>query len=447
MFKLLNLIYSVYYAPVTEVTAPTGGNVSGGGGKHETIDLVSDLDFEKPEVIDLKKGKVSEKEEDKKEEKEDEEADVDDNKGKEEDETEDDDDLDELLDDIEEPTEEQLELDTPSSRRAILKEYPDLFKKFPSLEKSYYRDQKFTEHFATPAEALLAKDKVDVLDNFEKDIMAGNTEAIFKSVREGDPTAFHKVVDNLLPTLEKIDREAYLHIVANNIKEVIYHMWNTGKESNDEDLQNLARGVNKFMFGNEKYTPPTKLARDEPKVDTGKEAELLRKEREFTERQFNSSKNELMSRVDSQIKATINKHIDPKNSMPEYVKKNAIRDANEILESQLKNDKRFQDVLGRLWDNAKKHDFSKDSVDRVKQAYTSKASALLASVIKKARNEALKGIGKRVKEEELSDDSTDNETEEKSPRRVKPRPSNEGREQKGRVIPKGMTTAEWLALK
>jgi hypothetical protein len=39
--------------------APAGGNT---GGKPETIDLVDDLDFEKPETIDLKSGKKEEKE-------------------------------------------------------------------------------------------------------------------------------------------------------------------------------------------------------------------------------------------------------------------------------------------------------------------------------------------------------------------------------------------------
>lgn len=438
MFKLLNYFTnSIQYSP--ETLAPSGTGISTGtGSKQSTSDLIQleDLETKPEEVIDLKPEKKALV---------DEEADVDDKKEHEEEEDE----LDYLLEETEDPTEEQLELVTPSNRRAILKDYPDLFKKHPSLEKSYYRDQKFTEVFPHPKDAEEARGKVEALDSFEKDIMDGNTEAILRSVKDGSSDSFNKVVDNLLPTLMKIDREAYLHIVGNNAKEIIRHMWTTGSNSSNEDekseLQNAARTMNKFLFGSEKYAPPSKLSstNTSDKVNP-KEEELARKEKEFNDRQFNNSKNEVMSSIDRQIKATINKHIDPKDSMPEYVKKNAIRDANEILESQLKSDKRFQEIINRLWENAKKNDFSKESVDKVRQAHTSKASALLASVIKKARNEALKGIGKRVKDEEPDDSADENE----SPRRAKPRaPSNAGRDSKddNKFPRRGETTAEFLA--
>lgn len=450
MFRLLN---SIFYSPTDASTitpaVPAGGTLVKAPTKG--VDLIDVADLE-PETIDLKSDKKDDKSIKKVETKEEETKDdeeVDDDTDEETDE------LDDILEDIEEPTEEQLELATPSSRRAILKEFPELFKKFPSLEKAYYRDQKYTEYFPTPAEAAEAKGKVEVLDNFEKDIMQGNTEAIFASVKETDPKAFNKIVDNLLPTLNKIDRNAYEHIVTNNIKEVIYHMWNTAKglknEEERESLQNIARGLNKFMFTSETYEPPTKLTKDEAPVDSTKETELARKEKEFNERQFNSARSAVMDKINSSVKNTIAKKIDEKDSMPEYVKKNAIRDALETFETQIKADKSFQLVLSRLWEHAKKNDYNQASLDKVKAAYTSKAGALLASVIKKARNEALRGIGKRVKDDSIDDSTVDDSEEEKSPRRAKPRAQNAGRDNEskngGRVIPRGMTTAEWLAEK
>ena len=40
--------------------------------------------------------------------------------------------------------------------------------------------------------------------------------------------------------------------------------------------------------------------------------------------------------------------------------------------------------------------FDKESTDRIKSAYLSKAKTLLPSVIKKARNDALRGLGRNA---------------------------------------------------
>ena len=44
------------------------------------------------------------------------------------------------------------------SRREILKEFPELFKKFPYLESAYYRNLQFTEYFSKPEDAKSALD-------------------------------------------------------------------------------------------------------------------------------------------------------------------------------------------------------------------------------------------------------------------------------------------------
>lgn len=412
-------LFSILYDTPTEA-APGGG----GGGKPETIDLLDDLGFTpaKEEEIEVK----AEKEE-----------------GDDTDDKDENEEIEEILDDDKEPTEEQLELATPTTRRAILKEFPELFKKFPGLERSYYRDAKFSEHFATPQEAEDAKEQVETLGKFETDLMQGNTETVLSSIRSGDINAFHKVVDNLLPTLMKVDKDAYLHVMENSAKEIIAHCFTRGQASGDEDLQEAARVFYKFIFGSDKYEPPKKLSTDTPKND--KEADIERREKEFNDRVFTKSKTEVMERINGSIKATITQKIDENDSMPEYVKKNAIRDAVETIEAQLQNDTSFQKIVLKLWDNAKSKDFTADSLNKVREAYRNKAGALLGAVIKKARKDALTGIGKRVR-----DDSREpkEEREEESPRkRVLARPDKDGPAKGGRVIPKGMTTAEWLAEK
>jgi hypothetical protein len=98
--------------------------------------------------------------------------------------------------------------------------------------------------------------------------------------------------------------------------------------------------------------------------------------------------------------------------------------------------------LDRLWEKAFEKNFDKESVDRIKSAYLSKAKTLLPSVIKKARNDALKGLGKRVKEEE---EETPTSTDRKGPITAgRSTSQSSGKIKKASDIPRGMSTLDVL---
>lgn len=415
------LVNSIQYDTPDSGTGVVDPVITGNKG-NETIDLVDDLDYAKDKVDEIElKSKTDESEK-----KEDEEVDE----------------LQELEDEIKEPTDDDLELVTPSTRRQILKDYPELFKKHPSLEKSFYRDQKFTEVFEHPKEAVEAKELLDTYSKFEDDVQKGDLSTIIGSVKETSPESYNQIIDNFLPMLEQIDRNAWLNVISNVTDTVLQHAFAAGKNSNDEDLQEAAKIVYKFLLPGD--YKPTKLAKNVKTEKSDKEIELERREKEFNDRTLSTAKNDVESNIDRVIKTTISKNIDPKESMSEYIKKNAIRDAYEMYQEQLKNDSSFQKLLDRFWDAAKKSNYSRTSLDRITEAHKNKASALLGKIILKVKNDALKSTRSSKKDD---DDTSDKEDR---PRRVVARPHNDGPsvEDRGkRVIPKGMTTAEWLSLK
>ncbi len=330
---------------------------------------------------------------------------------------EDEDELKELedeLEDEEEPDDEKLEISSPVSRREILKAYPDLFKKFPYLEKAYYREQQFTKLFATPKDAEEVVEKAQILDNFEADLVKGDTEKILKSIKDSDSKSFAKVVDSYMETLAKVDNNAYQHVLGNTLRHTIIAMVNEAKESGNEALQHAAVLLNQFAFGSSKFTPPSKLAPAEKQEDNTKEKEISERERQFNQRRFESADDEVSTRIDNKFKATIAANIDPKDSMTDFVKRNAIRDATEELEKLIGTDDRFKMLIDKLWENAYKNDFSREAVSKIEQAFISKARTLLPSVIKKARNEALRGMGKRV----VGDKEKDNDEETRPRKKV-----------------------------
>jgi len=301
-------------------------------------------------------------------------------------------DLADLEDDLEEPSEDKLQLMTPSKRKDILKDFPDIFKKHPYLETAYFREQKFTEIFPAIKDAEAAAKDVKILSDLEADLQEGNLERILSGLHRGSKESYHSAIDNLLPTLAKVDRESYDHLIGNVTKHTIQNLYEAGSEEGQEVLKNVAILLNQWAFGNSKFEPPTRLTKA---VEKNPESERLAAERQDFERQrFSAARDSLVQRVDNTLKNTINNNIDPKESMSDYVREKAVEDAQRELEKQLSSDSRFQKILLAYWQRAKAAGYSDTAMKEVRKAYLSRAKTLLPGVIQAARNKALKGLAK-----------------------------------------------------
>lgn len=439
----MSLLYNFqfpFFAPVTTTPAPASGNAAPAAGdmsKEDMIEFLSEDSDEETVPIEDKpkekgKPKVDETEEETEETPESEEE-----EGEEGDEE-----LKELEDELDEPTDEQLELVTPIRRREILKKYPTLFKDFPYLEKAYYREQQFTELLPTIDDAKQAVQAKQVLDNFERDLMSGNSETILKAIKSESPQAFNKVVDNYLITLRNVDEQAYFHVLGNTIKHTVRAMAQEANNSQNEQLKAAAVLLNQFVFGTSQWTEPQNLSKETKPEDKNKEQEISEREQRFVRQQFDATRADLNTRVNNTLKNTIAAHIDPKKSMSDYVRRNAERDAMEQLTELISGDKRFAALTDKLWEKVYADGFSPESKERVKSAFLSKAKTLLPSVIKKARNEALRGIGKRVRDDS---DTVERDGKKGPVLGGKPRSQTSG----GNItnpkdIPRGMKTIDFL---
>lgn len=399
----------------------------------DTYDLLGE---DTPDVIDLEEkgkehGKVKEKEAPE------EPAEEEPEEGGEEE----GDELAELERELEEPDEEKLELVTPVRRKEILAKYPKLFKDFPYLEKAYYRDQQFTEVFPTITDAKEANQKATALDDYERDLMRGNTETVLKTVKQSDEKSFHRIVDNYMLALYNTDQTAYHHVVGNLNKQLIASMVQEGKKLGNDALLQAAAIINQFVFASGEWTPPTRLSKD---VEDPKQDEIQNREKEFNQRQFEAARDDLGTRLGNSFKATIEQNIDRAGSMTQYVKNAACKDALNHLERMISADRAFQRLKDKLWISAAEQGYAKPAMDRLRSAFATKAKTLLPAVLKKARNEALRGLGKRVREED-TEDVNDGTTRPDKTRKTpsSPRGGNTFKD-KAQKIPKGMSTLEFF---
>jgi hypothetical protein len=296
----------------------------------------------------------------------------------------------------------------------------------------------------TIQDAKLAVEKSTLLDQYDKEIMGGSTESLLSTVKDTDKEAFAKVVDNYLPTLYKVDQQAYYHTIGNVVKHTIISMVRDGKEQNNEELSTAAAVLNQYIFGTTKFTHPTNLSQEDINDESKKKEDAVtQREKDLIEKTFNSARDDLGTRVDNILKSSVDKAIDPADSMTEYVKRTATREVLEGLEDLISRDTRFRTIYDKLWERAFENDFDRESMDKVKKAYLSKAQTLLPILIKKARNEALKGLNRKA--------SDDNGKDKRGPLPVgKTRSSatlasgksNSGNNSKS--VPRGMSTLEYL---
>lgn len=433
--SMLRLNFTPFYAP-----DDLGGTITADKpnlSKEDIVDLLN-TDDEPTEEIELDLNKKSKKEKEKPEAEDENESET-----EAEDES---DELDEIENELEEPENDDLELVQMPRRSEILKEFPTIFKKFPELEKSFYREREFTRLYPTIDDAREAAEKSQLLDKFDKELRSGNTQELFKTLKSEDREGFNRLVDNYLDSLGKTDQQALIHVVGNVGKNIIRKMVADAAESDNDALKNAAAILNQYMFGTTKWTPPGKLAKDAPQED--EESSKLQKERQEFERQrFETTRDSLNTRIETTLTRAIEKHIDPRESMTDYIREVASNRALESIKDQLSKDTRFKAVLDKLWSNAHKNNYSRESQDRIREACLSRAQTLLPSILKKVRTDALRGMGKRVK-----NDETNNEDEPIAPaprdRKIgrSTSSSNSGQNNGGRklTIPANMSNKDFI---
>ena len=380
--------------------APTGE--TGKGMDKDDIQNLFDAD-DKPEV---KEPKTPVKEDD----------DVDDVDDKKD---EDDDEEIKLKEDVEdEDNEEKLDLKkepdtddklvTPPKIKDITAKYPNFFKEFPFLEKMMFRDKAYTELFGSFDDAKEVAGKVERLNEFETQLLSGDTKEVLSTVKVTDSEAFDKIVDNYLAALESVDKDAYHEVVGNFSKRVIMGMVDEARRTNDEDLKTAAEQFYKYLFGTTKWEEPKVRV----KAERSEEGDKLKTERlQFTQERFETARGDLQTKVDNVLRATISEHIDPKGSMSAYEKKNAVKDALDLLHNDIRADDVFVKNLDKLWRASFGDKFSNSSLDKIRKTYLGKAQGRLASIIKKVRAEALKdkdltSSKKEEKEEDEEEDKT-----------------------------------------
>lgn len=340
------------------------------------------------------------------------------------------------LEEVPEIKEDEISFDA-FKRSDVVKKYPQIFKEFPDLERKIYRGEKYEEIFPTLKDANEAKDRADTLASAEQLLFAGDLTDILKSVRNEDEEAFKRIVDNFPAVIEKLDKSTYLQLLGNAgryfIKNMLGEANRFGQQTDQyKALVGSATILNQFLFGNSQFQDIAPISKPVSDADN----KISEREAQLTQQRFIEVRDDLIERADNAITATINKYIDPKESMTPYIRSKAVDDVKRQLDSSIANDERFKNNLDRLWQDLIAKDFNKGAQEAIKAAYFNKAKTLLFEIIKKVRGEALSGKIQAPRKQ-AADDEPNNE-----PQRVRANTAAPKRGQDERR--KGESTSEYL---
>jgi len=301
-----------------------------------------------------------------------------------------------LEDEEKAPEEEELEEVITLRRKDILTAFPDLFKKFPDLERAFYREQKFTEIFPTLKDAQEASDRVKNFVTFETELLAGNPASLLAEVKSTDENAFIGLAEQFLPSLSKIDQNVYYSILGNIFKSAVVSMMQEAQASQSQKLFETAQTLNQYLFGTTKIDGPQTLQKEQKSPESDK---LQEERKAFIQEKFNSAHADVTERATNLLKSTVEKYIDPKDVLSAYSKSKAIEDVINQVDAELAEDTRFRSAFDKLWESAFEHNFNDFARKKLKDAWLGRAKQALPGIIRKVRSEAMKDVRRKESDE------------------------------------------------
>jgi hypothetical protein len=381
-------------------------NQSDSGGGELSDDLAQDLKDLESEESEEEGEKVSadeDKEDDKDDDDEpllgdlDEEEDEDEEEEKEEKRVKK-----EKEEDEEEEEEEETEPERDESGRptikAIKSKYPDIFKTFPELKRSYFVLPRYEQIFADPDQAQEAAEKAREFDELEGSLVGkADPSSLIQILAENNPRALKKIISNFSDAVRGNFEEGYIELARPILEELVYTAFQHGTKIGDKNLILSARHMANFVWSNGGEIPDiSKRTKTEPS-EAERQLEVERNRNAQTH--FINAARDIMPKAEEALTGFIMQNL---KGLTRFERQAIIKETMQQVNKKLEQDKSLQTSLGHLWTRAKAEDYSDASKERVKNAWLSRAKAVAIPIRNKLREEAL---GARSdKSSKLSDD-------------------------------------------
>jgi hypothetical protein len=286
-----------------------------------------------------------------------------------------------------EPDEEEKLAQGRLTFKQITEKFPTLFKEFPQLRHTFFREQEYAKVFPTVEDAQEAASKAENYSYLESDLLTGNSSNLLLSISKANPEAFDTLVDNIIPTIYSVNKDAFYRVTRPIVSNAFRAAFNEGTQTGNKNLVLAAQHLNRFIFGS------TDIDDIRPTVQSKQpDAEREKFERERTTF-MQQRATEFESGVQSEVRKELNKlasaGLDPENKLSEFLRSSIIDKTIEQIGSVLSKDTRHMATMNSLWKRAMQGGLSPEFKARIIQTHIGRVKELLPTIRAKVRSEAL----------------------------------------------------------
>jgi hypothetical protein len=279
--------------------------------------------------------------------------------------------------------------------RQLVGKYPKIFKDFPGLRQTFFRERDYSKLYPTVEDARESYEQLNRLKAGEQRISQADPGDFIELLGEYDVNKQRKFIHDFLPALFTKSKPAFQAVTEPVIKHMIRSAFNDAKRNGNNNLMNSALNVHEWMFGDDKVDDPPKSApAPEPRNDPEKER-LQRENQEILRGQHQNFVDSILVDSSKRITTIVGKNL-PEDVSP-FLSRSITRDIMDELASVLRDDPAHRSNMERLLKQAANNRYSTEWKDRVKSAYLSRAKLALPDIIKKVRSAALKGSNSKAR--------------------------------------------------
>lgn len=282
----------------------------------------------------------------------------------------------------------------------IKKEFPEFFKKFPSLKHAFFREQQFTEIYPSVEDAKAAQEAQNQLEDITEVVINGNAEQFLTDLKDENVEGYKRFSSNVLPALAKTDRDLYLDILSPELSRFIKNVYEHGKKENDANIQNAAKIVRKIIFGGA-YEDIEKEVQD-PLISTRKTPNEEKLEKELAaenQRKYDTLHATVTTTCYNELDKEIERGLADLKGEKEGIKKLIAKDIRAQILDAMNKDGGYMNRMNAIWKKESRNNFSGTSLETFKATFLAKAKAILPGIRAKVRKETL-GTEKPVEKEE-----------------------------------------------
>jgi hypothetical protein len=333
-----------------------------------------------------------------------------------EDQTESENETEEPEEEIEESEQKPEDLDSHPFNRPSLKtiteKFPDFFKAFPAMRDMYFREAEYSKVFPTIDDAKEASENNTAFQSIRESVFDGNGSKFFSAIKEVSDKDLEKFSMTVLSTLHSVHPKAFWTAANPLVEDIARNMFAKGVKDGNESLQNAARYLSDYFFGNTEIAEgkKTSIIKIEDNNEVKQEREKFDNEKltAFRSGVETDLRSQLVRAIEAKDIKTGKSRLDPDEVFSNFIRTTIIDRIIEDLGTQLTSDKDHIRYMDSLWNKAKQNGRTDADKTRILSSYLARAKSLIPSLRSKYVSEALGqktriSSGKKEKVENISE--------------------------------------------